>query len=81
MHLTNDIYQRIASAKIFIDKNYCEAISLDEISQQAFLFPLPFSSAVYKNIPAYSSSIPHSKKIRQGQASLITKQTRHGGLQ
>lgn len=36
MNLTIDIYQRIAAAKIFIDKNFHESIDLDEISQQAF---------------------------------------------
>ncbi|MFI5186275.1 MAG: AraC family transcriptional regulator [Chitinophagales bacterium] len=37
MNLTNDIYQRIAVAKVFIDENYHESIDLKEISQQAFL--------------------------------------------
>jgi AraC-like DNA-binding protein len=37
MYLTKDIYQRIASAKIYIDENYHESIDLEEISQQAFL--------------------------------------------
>src|SRR5258705_1075819 len=37
MNLTNDIYLRIATAKIYIDNNYHESIDLQEISQQAFL--------------------------------------------
>lgn len=37
MNLTTDIYQRIATAKVYIDENYHESIDLDEISQQAFL--------------------------------------------
>jgi AraC-like DNA-binding protein len=37
VNLTTDIYQRIASAKVYIDENYHESISLEEISQRAFL--------------------------------------------
>lgn len=36
MNLTNDIYQRIAAAKIYIDENYDESIDLEEISRKAF---------------------------------------------
>jgi AraC-like DNA-binding protein len=37
MRLTTEIYQRIVSAKIYIDDNYQESINLEQISQKAFL--------------------------------------------
>lgn len=37
MGLANDVYQRIATAKMYIDENYQDAIDLEEISQRAFL--------------------------------------------
>ena len=54
MNLTNDLYQRIAIAKIFIDDNYHEPIDLDEISQQAFLSRFHFHRLfrkVYRRTP------------------------------
>ena len=37
MNLSTEIYQRIASAKVFIDDNYHEPIDLKQVSQRAFL--------------------------------------------
>jgi len=54
MHLTDDIYQRIAIAKIFIDENYHKSIDLDEISQQAFLSRFHFHrlfTKIYRRTP------------------------------
>src|SRR6476661_5472502 len=54
MNLTNDIYQRIATAKIFIDENYSESIGLDKISQQAFLSRFHFHrlfTRIYRKTP------------------------------
>jgi len=54
MSLTTDIYQRIATAKIFIDENYDEAIGLEEISQQAFLSRFHFHrlfTRIYRSTP------------------------------
>jgi AraC-like DNA-binding protein len=54
MNLTNDIYQRIASAKIYIDENYQESIDLEEISQQAFLSRFHFHrlfTKIYRRTP------------------------------
>ena len=54
MNLTNDIYQRIVTAKIFIDENYDESIGLEEISQQAFLSPFHFHrlfTKIYRSTP------------------------------
>jgi AraC-like DNA-binding protein len=52
--LTEDIYQRIIAAKIFIDENYQEPINLDIISQQAFLSRFHFHRLfrqVYRHTP------------------------------
>jgi AraC-like DNA-binding protein len=54
MPLTTDIYQRIATAKIFIDENYHEPIDLDKISQQAFLSRYHFHrlfTKIYRRTP------------------------------
>ena len=54
MHLTNDLYQRIAAAKVYIDENYHEPIDLDVISQQAFLSRFHFHRLfrkVYRRTP------------------------------
>lgn len=54
MQLTTDIYQRIAAAKVFIDKNYHEPIDLDRISRQALLSRFHFHrlfTRVYKKTP------------------------------
>ena len=54
MNLTNDIYQRIATAKIYIDENYQEPIDLEEISQQAFLSRFHFHrlfTKIYRRTP------------------------------
>jgi len=52
--LTKDIYQRIVTAKVYIDENYHEAIDLGLISQQAFLSRFHFHRLfrqVYKKTP------------------------------
>ncbi len=52
--LTNDIYQRIVNAKLYIDDNYHGPIDLDSISQQAFLSRFHFHrifTQVYRHTP------------------------------
>ena len=54
MQLTPDIYQRIVTAKIYIDDNYHEPIDLALISQQAFLSRFHFHRLfrqVYRHTP------------------------------
>lgn len=54
MPIAEELYERIVAAKIFIDENYHEPISLDEISQKAFLSRYYFHrlfSQVYKRTP------------------------------
>ena len=54
MAIAAELYQRIVAAKVFIDENYHEPISLNEISQKAFLSRYHFHrlfSQVYKKTP------------------------------
>ncbi|HEV8286013.1 MAG TPA: AraC family transcriptional regulator [Chitinophagaceae bacterium] len=54
MNLTSDLYQRIASAKIYIDENYQEPIDLNAISQQAYLSRFHFHrlfTKIYRRTP------------------------------
>jgi len=54
VNLTNDLYQRIATAKIYIDENYQDQIDLEEISQQAFLSRFHFHrlfTKIYRRTP------------------------------
>lgn len=54
MQLTTDIYQRIASAKVFIDENYHAGIDLEQVSRQAFLSRFHFHrlfTSIYKKTP------------------------------
>src|ERR1043165_1666075 len=54
MQLTNDLYQRIAAAKVYIDENYHEQIDLESVSQQAFLSRFHFHRLfrkVYRRTP------------------------------
>ena len=54
MNLNADIYQRIVTAKIYIDDNYHEPIDLDQVSQQAFLSKFHFHRLfrrIYRRTP------------------------------
>lgn len=54
MAIAAELYERIVAAKVFIDENYQEPISLNEISQKAFLSRYHFHrlfSQVYKKTP------------------------------
>ena len=54
MNITSDIYQRIASAKMYIDEKYDERIDLEEISQQAYLSRFHFHrlfTKIYRRTP------------------------------
>ena len=54
MNLTNDLYERIAAAKVYIDENFQEPINLESISQQAFLSRFHFHrifTHVYRYTP------------------------------
>ena len=54
MSFAPDIYQRVASAKIFIDNNLEEALDLAKISKQAYLSQFHFHrifTQVYRKTP------------------------------
>src|SRR5690349_1048792 len=54
MKFTADIYQRIVTAKMYIDENFREPISLEQISKQAFLSRFHFHrifKQVYQTTP------------------------------
>src|SRR5215831_11725750 len=54
MNLTKEIYQRIATAKIFIDENYHQPLNLHRISRQAFLSQYHFHrlfTRIYRRTP------------------------------
>jgi AraC-like DNA-binding protein len=54
MQLTTDTYQRITSAKVFIDDNYFKDIDLKQVSRQACLSRFHFHrlfKQVYKRTP------------------------------
>jgi AraC-like DNA-binding protein len=54
MELATYIYQRIATAKVYIDENYQDPIDLEEISQQAFLSRFHFHrlfTKIYRRTP------------------------------
>ena len=54
MKITTDLYQRIISAKRYIDENYHEPIDLGSISKQAFLSRFHFHrlfTSIYRTTP------------------------------
>jgi AraC-like DNA-binding protein len=54
MPLPSELYDRLITAKIFIDENFHEAIHLEHISRKAFLSPFHFHRLflqVYKQTP------------------------------
>jgi AraC-like DNA-binding protein len=54
MNLTNELYERIAAAKVYIDENFQEPINLETISQHAFLSRFHFHrifTHVYRSTP------------------------------
>jgi len=54
MNLTPEIYQRIVSAKVFIDENYQESINLEDVSEKAFFSRFHFHrlfTRIYRRTP------------------------------
>jgi AraC-like DNA-binding protein len=67
MPIAEELYERIVAAKVFIDENYHEAISLDEISQKAFLSRYHFHrlfSKVYKKTPHQYLTLKRIEKAK-----------------
>ena len=61
MNLTNDIYERIAAAKVYIDENFQEPINLESFSQQAFLSRFHFHR-IFTHVYRYT---PHQYMTRK----------------
>ena len=54
VQLTSDIYQRLVSAKRFMDEHYPDPVSLEQVARQAFLSRFHFHrlfTRVYKKTP------------------------------
>lgn len=54
MNLTTQLYERMATAKIYIDENYHEPIDLDDIAKQAFISRFHFHRLfrqIYRRTP------------------------------
>ena len=67
MPLTTDLYERIVAAKVFIDENYHEGISLEEISQKAYLSRYHFHrlfSKVYRKTPHQYLTLKRIEKAK-----------------
>jgi AraC-like DNA-binding protein len=67
MAIAEELYERIVAAKVFIDENYQEAISLHEISQKAFLSRYHFHrlfSQIYKKTPHQYLTLKRIEKAK-----------------
>jgi len=74
MAIASELYQRIVSAKLFIDDNFHEAIDLDKIANQACLSRFHFHrlfTKVYKKTPHQYVT---QKRIDKAKALLNTHQ-------
>jgi AraC-like DNA-binding protein len=52
--LANDIYERVVTAKMFMDDNFHEQLDLEQISQQAFFSRFHFHrlfTRIYRKTP------------------------------
>src|SRR3954465_14430837 len=67
MAIPSELYQRLVAAKIFMDENYHSPISLDDISQKAFLSRFHFHrlfSQVYKKTPHQYLTLKRIEKAK-----------------
>jgi AraC-like DNA-binding protein len=67
MSLPAELYTRLLAAKVFMDENYHEPISLDEISKKAFLSRYHFHrlfSQVYRKTPHRYLTAKRMEKAR-----------------
>ena len=69
--IETDTYRRVVSAKMYIDKNYCEPINLEQISQQAYFSKFHFHrlfTRIYQLTPhdyLTSKRLQYSKLLLQ----------------
>src|SRR5690348_11793691 len=77
--LADDIYERIVSAKVFMDNNFHESLDLEQISQQAFLSRFHFHrlfTRIYRKTPHQYLTLlrlQHAKKLLEKEGISITE--------
>lgn len=67
MALTADIYQRVLTAKLYIDNNFDDSLSLATISKQAFLSPYHFHrlfTTIYRKTPHQYLTLKRLEKAK-----------------
>lgn len=79
MNFETDIYRRVVSAKIFIDENFREPISLEQISKQAYFSRFHFHrlfTRIYNITPhnyLTAKRLQHAKSLLQQEGITITE--------
>lgn len=77
--IAGDIYERIVSAKMFMDDNFHEPLDLEQISQQAFLSRFHFHrlfTRIYRKTPHQYLTLlrlQHAKKLLEKEGLSITE--------
>ena len=77
MQIAEDIYQRVVTAKLFIDDNFSEPIDLEEISKKAFLSRFHFHrlfTRIYRKTPHQYLTRKRIEKAKDllGENKLVT---------
>lgn len=79
MNFETDIYRRVVSAKIFIDENFREPISLEQISKQAYFSRFHFHrlfTRIYNITPhnyLTAKRLQHAKSLLEQEGITITE--------
>jgi AraC-like DNA-binding protein len=87
MNFETDIYRRVVSAKIFIDENFREPISLEQISKQAYFSRFHFHrlfTRIYNITPhnyLTAKRLQHAKSLLQQEGITITEISRSVGFE
>lgn len=77
--LTNDIYERVVTAKMFMDVNFHESLDLEQISQQAFISRFHFHrlfTRIYRKTPHQYLTLlrlQHAENLLQKEGISITE--------
>ena len=77
--LANDIYERVVTAKMFMDDNFHESLDLEQISQQAFFSRFHFHrlfTRIYRKTPHQYLTIlrlQHAKALLEKEGISITE--------
>jgi len=77
--ITNNIYERIVTAKMFMDENFQESLDLGQISQQAFISRFHFHrlfTRIYRKTPHQYLTflrLQHAKALLEKEGISITE--------